>query len=290
MINYLSNTPEIYLDGTSSTVYNICLQERPKIPSPQRLQTVNDNPFSQRGSFRSNSGWGDINIKVKFNYLEDISVSGVSFRMAFAKIRSVLFNTKKIDFNDEVNAYYVVKTVDIDDAENDIIEYGSFDVTFTCSPFAYLNDDDDPIEYEFRKTDTSPINTKRVLYLENDGFYDCFPTVTIKYEGANVNADLPALTLQPTRQDNEISTDPDYIWSFKLLRWKTGYDLVVDSEKTLVYWKQETASSIDILDASSDVDMKTFPQMRLGEAQLVTSALTSARYQYTVQFERNRVI
>lgn len=286
MSNYLSDRPTVYLNGIDSGTYQICLAERPTIPSPQRLQSVSDSQFSQRGSFRANTGWGDIAIKLKFNYLEEVDGGGISFRMAFSRIRSILFSTTRLEFNDDYNAYYVVKHVEIDDAENDIIEYGEFDVTFTCSPFGYLNDDDDFISHQFVREDNVQTNTKTRLLFENDGLYECFPTIRIKYVGAITSKDPAELTLSPST-DNPIR-DTAYNWQFKAKIWKPYYDLIIDSENTLVYWSDTRSESF--LDASKDITMKTFPIMGLGEYVLNSPNQAGKFYQYTVEVERNRVI
>ncbi|MDO2162534.1 hypothetical protein Q2430_27395, partial [Escherichia coli] len=48
---------------------------------------------------------------------------------------------KKLEFSDDPNVYYVIQTIDIGDAENDIVEWGDFDVNITAKPFARVQED-----------------------------------------------------------------------------------------------------------------------------------------------------
>lgn len=290
MNNYMSDRPSVFLNGIESSTFKICLAERPKIPSPKRLQAIGDSQFSQRGSYRANTGWGDITINLKFNYLEDIEDTGATFRMAFGSIRATLYNTVRLEFNDDVNAYYIVKHVDIGDAENDIVEYGEFSVAFTCAPFGYLNDDGDALRFQFKKTNNISGDTIRTMYLENDGFYDCFPTIRILYTGAITSLGLPELHLQPVLHGNEINRDPNYIWDMKLKEWKPNFDLIIDSENTMVYWSDIRNPNGVYMDASKDVTMKNFPQMGVGEYMLQTPFTAGKNYTFSVEVERNRVI
>lgn len=281
MHDLLSDMPEMYIDGEAVSGWNICLESRPNIPSPKRKQTINESQYSDRGSYRNNTGWEDIQINVTFNYLEDIEDTGRSFRMAFSSIRKKLFDAKRIQFNDEIDVFYKVKQVEIGEAENTIIDYGLFTVTFTCNPFGYMNSEGDNIRFSLDTLD--PNKAGQVII--NGSLYESFPTITLY----TTDATSQAFGIQMSKVDeqgNKISDTPD--WTFKL-RTTGSYtsQFIVDSERALLYLVQPAG---DINNISHLVDMKDFPSMEPLTNYLIELLPTVVGARFDVIVERNQVI
>ncbi len=124
----------INLDDTNIKDLNLSLSERPAIPTPEQdVETVNIR--GRNGSLTKKYAFNDIEYKLTFDFLED------NFKQAFRQAKQVIFDSTKLSFDDDPGIYYKIKNVVIDDAENDVIEYGQFTVTFTLDPFGYEETD-----------------------------------------------------------------------------------------------------------------------------------------------------
>lgn len=279
---FLSNTPKIFVDSVDMEQFKLCLTERPKIPTPKRKQTVQDSQFSDRGSYRTSTGWEDIDIKVTFNYLELVEDTGQSFRMAFSAIRHHLLNATHIEFNDEVNVSYRVKNVEISDASNEFIEYGEFDVTFICSPFGYLLEDEGQNAYLFNTTGVGALTSFDTY---NDGFYTAYPKMIFKltspYSGA-----------KPKIKMKEIGDDGVFVdnieWTFEISGTiPATSDLIIDSERALIYWEKNNGA---ITPVTTEVIMKTFPEMKPLTNYRIQLNTGNQDTRFNFELERNRVI
>jgi len=119
------------LDNKNIEELQLSLSERPPIPTPE--QDVEHKEIRGRnGSLTRKYGFKDISYPLTFDFLED-----VPFKQAFRKAKISFFNAKKISFDDDPGIYYNVKSIQIDDALNDIEEYGQFTANFVLDPFAY---------------------------------------------------------------------------------------------------------------------------------------------------------
>ena len=118
--------------------------DRPSVPSP-KLKYTEINVKGRNGSYYEKYGYEDIDYKLTFNYLEEPETG--TFKLQMRKIRHWLYMATRLELSDEPDVYYEVKKVEIGDAENDIVEFGFFDVTFTLAPFAKIIENN-PLEYE----------------------------------------------------------------------------------------------------------------------------------------------
>lgn len=123
------------LDDKNIEELQLSLSERPSIPTPE--QDLDHTEIRGRhGSLTRKYGFKDIPYSLTFDFLED-----VPFKQAFRKAKIFFFNAKKLSFDDDPGIYYKIKSVQIDDALNDIEEYGQFTVNFTLDPFSYEETD-----------------------------------------------------------------------------------------------------------------------------------------------------
>lgn len=121
----------VKLDDTNIEVLDLCLADRPEIPTAE--QDVNSVEIRGRhGSLTKKYAYKDIEYPLTFNFLED-----VSFKRAFRKAKVVIFNAKKLFFEDDPDVYYKIKSLTIEDAGNEILEFGQFTVNFILDPFQY---------------------------------------------------------------------------------------------------------------------------------------------------------
>ena len=126
---------EAIIDNISCQSYRLCVVDRPPVPSP-KIKYTEINVKGRNGSYYEKYGYEDIDYKLTFNYLEEPETG--TFKLQMRKIRHWLYAAERLELSDEPDVYYEVKKVEIGDAENDIVEFGYFDVTFTLAPFAKI--------------------------------------------------------------------------------------------------------------------------------------------------------
>ena len=120
---------ELLLNDISSDDYGLCLTERPIIPTPQR--DVEQIPVRGRnGSLTRKYGYMDIDIPVRLNLMTDALKGDVRH------LKTWLLDATRLQFSDD-SVYYLVNNVSVGDIENEISEYGVFDVIFNCKPFQH---------------------------------------------------------------------------------------------------------------------------------------------------------
>ena len=135
---------EVIIDSISCQSYRLCVVDRPPVPSP-KLKYTEINVKGRNGSYYEKYGYEDIEYKLTFNYLEEPETG--TFKLQMRKIRHWLYMASRLELSDEPDVYYEVKKVEIGDAENDIVEFGFFEVKFTLAPFAKIIENN-PLEYE----------------------------------------------------------------------------------------------------------------------------------------------
>ncbi|WP_251867877.1 phage tail domain-containing protein [Enterococcus malodoratus] len=134
---------EAIIDNISCQSYRLCIVGRPPVPSP-KLKFQEINVKGRNGSYYEKYGYEDIEYQLTFNYLEEPETG--TFKLQMRKIRHWLYMATRLELSDEPDVFYEVKKVEIGDAENDIVEFGFFDVKFTLAPFAKIIENN-PLEY-----------------------------------------------------------------------------------------------------------------------------------------------
>lgn len=127
-------TLHIVIDGIFDSDMLLAVADRPKISNPD-FEYESEYVEGRNGSLNRLKYIKDVTQKVQFNILENFNV-----KKKLRHIKSWLFNCQKIYFNDDI-VYRKVKRVQIGDIDNEIAEYGSFEVSFICDPFEYLRDE-----------------------------------------------------------------------------------------------------------------------------------------------------
>lgn len=120
---------ELILNDIGSTDFDICLFDRPTIPTPER--DVESVPIRGRnGSLTKKYAWLDMTMTVTLNMISD------GLKPDIRMIKPWLLNATKLQLSDD-DVYYDVLNVSVGDIENEMAEYGVFDVMFTLRPFQY---------------------------------------------------------------------------------------------------------------------------------------------------------
>lgn len=168
----------IVIDGIEDKDMLVSVATRPKISSPE-YDFESTYIDGRDGSVNRLQYIKDVEQTIEFNILEDFNIKS---QLRFVK--AWLFNAKKYYFKDDF-VYRKVKRVEIDDIENDIAEYGKFDVKFYCDPFEYIVADQ-----TIKVTDSEMIINK--------GTYKSLPRIKILGKGKGtitVNDTVVALDL-----------------------------------------------------------------------------------------------
>lgn len=121
----------VKIDNTDIKDLQLSLSERPSIPTAQR-DVEHVEVRGRNGSLTKKYGYKDISYSLTFDFLED-----TSFKQAFRSAKLVLLNAKKLSFKDDPSVFHKIKSVEIEDADNDVLEYGQFTANFILDPFAY---------------------------------------------------------------------------------------------------------------------------------------------------------
>lgn len=211
----------LFIDDRSVEEFRLCVNGYPDIPSPERVVAQAENEYSINGSVLFKQGWKDIPITVELNYLEVDDPTRPSFLSVFHEMRAWINTAKTISFSDDINCYYTVKNIKINEATRDIIEHGLFSVTFLCNPFANLRKDTVHLDFG---TIEPPQRVNR--FFSGSGFIESYPKITIKGLYKDCEYFIGVLNSQ------SVSTTT----ISKLLdASEATYSIVIDSEQGIVY-------------------------------------------------------
>ena len=129
----------IYNDKTNLDV-NLLVKTRPSKPSPNMRYEEIEVPGRDSLLYRE-KGYGDIEISVSFNFSSKRpSDWDKSFRIARNWLLRKVSNKRK--FSDDLEVYYKVNKVTIETPERVVKKLGRFNVTFTCDPYTYIDEDE----------------------------------------------------------------------------------------------------------------------------------------------------
>src|SRR5690606_4222876 len=101
----------------------------------------------------------------------------------FRKAKMYLLNAKTLIFDDDNEVFYKVKNVQIDTAENYVLQFGEFTVNFTLDPF----------QYEVNNP-TETITSQTTI---NNPGYEALPVITAHMSGTgNIYVNEQKVTIQ----------------------------------------------------------------------------------------------
>lgn len=261
----------LFIDDRSVEEFRLCVNGYPNIPSPERVVAQVENEYSINGNAVYKQGWKDISITVELNYLEVDDLIRPSFLSAFHEIRAWIHTAKTIAFSDDINCYYTVKNIQINEAVREIIEHGIFSVTFTCNPFASLRKDS--VLLDFGEVTSTARVTKSFV---GSGYIESYPKIIVNglYKDCEY---LIALTNEETSYTLTTS---------KLLESsEANYALVIDSEEGVIYGLENGA----LIDIYEFIFAESFPRLTPGENSLLLGLSGGAKRPttITVDIERN---
>lgn len=126
----------VYNDKTNIDV-NLLVTTRPSKPAPDMEYEEVKVPGGK--TLYREKGYRDIDITVSFNFM-----SKNTWDKDFRNIKSWLLGkgSNKLKFSDDLEVFYQVNKVTIDTPERILKKLGRFDVTFTCEPYVYIDNDE----------------------------------------------------------------------------------------------------------------------------------------------------
>lgn len=185
--------------GETGHWYGLRIVRRPDIPAPE--EDVEEYDIPGRGVLMVRKGtYRDIVIPMEANFREKPELWADRFRKCK---RWLLGPVGKLKFSDDYGKYYQVKRVLIMDAEREVRRIGRFTAEFTCAPYQYLEEGDQPRAPE--EVSYNPYEVSRPAYqIVGEGV--CTLTVNGKTVTANVGQNLTIDTerMISYRQDGEM--------------------------------------------------------------------------------------
>lgn len=168
--------------------YYVCMVDRPKIPTAKKKIEFIEVDGRENGALTKNKGYEDVEFTVEFNLLEDENIKPL-----LRKIKAWIMRAKIVSFTDDF-VYRKIKSVEIGDIENEIEEYGKFQVTFKS----------DPYEYSIEQ----PITITNPVTIMNQGTLHSLPKLTI-YGTGNITIQINGISFQVKDVNPFVIVDSD---------------------------------------------------------------------------------
>ncbi|MDC4240871.1 phage tail family protein [Clostridium tertium] len=126
----------VYNDSTNLDV-NLLVINRPS--KPATVMEYEEVKVPGGKTLYREKGYGDIEITVSFNFM-----SKYSWDKDFRKIKQWLLSkvNNKLKFSDDLEVFYRVNKVTIETPERVMKRIGRFNVTFTCEPYVYIEEEE----------------------------------------------------------------------------------------------------------------------------------------------------
>lgn len=197
----MKNQYYLVFNQKSNLEVGLSIISRPNIPSPkQKIQSVSIPGID--GTYTEILGYEDLSISVEFN-----KKCRTDFQDFIRKINEWFYHLqdRKLYFSDDLDFYYRVKRVVVEDKERQRKHYTKFKVTFICEPYQYTDDG------RFGMTIQSGAEIYNPYYVES------LPIFKLYGEGL--------MTLKVNHQVIEVNV---------------GQSLIIDSEKKLTYREDGT--------------------------------------------------
>lgn len=197
----MKNQYYLIFNQKSNLEVGLSIVSRPNIPSPkQKTQSVSI-PGTD-GTYTEILGYEDLSISVEFN-----KKCRTDFQDFIRKVNEWFYHLqdRKLYFSDDLEFYYRVKRVVVEDKERHRKHYTKFKVTFICEPYQYTE------AGRFGMTIQSGAEIYNPYYVES------LPVFKLYGEGL--------MTLNINEQILEVNV---------------GQTLIIDSEKKLTYREDGT--------------------------------------------------
>lgn len=127
----------IYNNQTNLDI-NLFVAKRPSKPSAEMEYDEVKVPGGK--TLYREKGYKDIDITVSFNFISKNNEWDNDFR----RIKEWLLSKKdkKLKFSDDLEVYYKVNKVTINTPDRILKRIGKFEVTFTCEPYIYIEEEE----------------------------------------------------------------------------------------------------------------------------------------------------
>ena len=174
----------------------IYIPSRPAIPiNKKKVEYI--NVPGRDGSLTKFLGYDDRTIKIPFNFYESYNMPE-----RVRKITSILLSAKTITFTDDLEIFYKVKNIEIEDVERKLKRFASFNISCILEPFDYLVDG----TYKFEI-----LNSKSIL---NYGTYESRPIIKVYGQG-NIQVSINTHTFQVNNVDEYVIIDSELMRCYK---------------------------------------------------------------------------
>lgn len=129
----MSDCIDLIIDGESLSEKGFSLAERPYIPTAE-MRVNHIYVDGKDGSWTKEEGYSDLDILTTLNILEFENI-----KQRIREVKPLIMNAKEIRLSDELDYFYKVKSVNIEDINNEHQGYGYFDVKFVLDPYQYMD-------------------------------------------------------------------------------------------------------------------------------------------------------
>ena len=130
---------DIIYNNYTNTDVNLAIIDSPSKPAPEMGYETIKVPGGR--TLYIEKGYSDVEISIEFNFIsKDASDWDKDFRNIKKWLLSKVDN--RLKFADDFEVYYKVNKVTIDTPERILKKLGRFDVTFTCEPYVYIDNDE----------------------------------------------------------------------------------------------------------------------------------------------------
>lgn len=217
---------------TDISELGFCLASRPDIPTAKR-RTEKKSYLKIDGEQLEKYGYNNKEIILEYNFLEY-----TPFKSAFEILKPIILEATEMYFTDEPNRTYQIINVELDDAVNEIEEYGIFEVTLEVYPFAFG---------EMREINVENATT---IMIDNNGTEKVYPQFDFMLNG---DTHMLALTSsQATYQFGE-SLEASPLKEIKVTEVETtggqmakrNHDIFIDNLDNANSWKSYDISQIN---------------------------------------------
>ncbi|PFJ19023.1 phage tail protein [Bacillus cereus] len=179
---------DVRIDSKLGSDFQLCMVERPEIPTAKEKVEFIEIPGRENGTLTKKQGYGDVTFKIIFNLLEDYNI-----KQLLRRIKAWLLTAKILSFTDD-NVYRKIKSVEIGDINNEIEEYGFFEVTFVA----------DPYEYAIQQ----PLEFTTAMTIVNYGTFDSLPKFTI-YGSGTITMQINGISFQLKNVNGSVVVDSE---------------------------------------------------------------------------------
>lgn len=196
----------ILLDDVPSYNFPFCLTQRPKIPGTK--QEIDKETLPHRdGSLVIKRGFLDREITLEFNILENRNI-----KHDIRLFKAYFFNKNKLQFSDD-DVYYRINSVEFDDFENEIEEYGIGTVKMDLAPFEYAV--------------ISPIFVEKGEKLINLGTHEALPKIKIEGKG-DIKLSFNSQKVELIEIDDYVILDSDLLLAYRKKTEAMDYKMIGD--------------------------------------------------------------